>query len=77
MNKQEIERVSALDERRQLQIKNQITAIDRLLDGETTYDAAMRSLHETLALTQQDLAAANVTITNLRGELGTTASKEV
>ena len=62
-----MEEVRLLDLRRQAQIENQVAAINRLLEGDATYDTEMRILHEQLAEAKVQLAEAKVRIAELEG----------
>lgn len=57
-----------LDQRRQAQIANQISTIDRLLEG-ATYEGELATLHEQLADTQVRLMMAEHQLRVLRGEV--------
>lgn len=70
------EQVNEIDRRRQLQIKNQIGIIDRLLEGDSSYDDEMRVLNETLATTQQDLEAALRRVAELERGMAAAAQKK-
>lgn len=61
--------VEALDQRRQHQIKNQVATIDRLLEGDSTYDDEMRVLHEHLAAAQEERDSLQKRLDALEAEL--------
>lgn len=62
--------IDDLDQRRQKQIDNQRSSIDRLLGG-STYDAEMENLHRELADWQARAEKAELELRILRGEGGT------
>lgn len=55
-----------LDNRRRLQITNQIASINRLMEGGRTYDDEMQILHEQLADCQAKLVDAMLECKRLR-----------
>lgn len=57
--------VNELDRRRQAQIANQVEIINRLFDGEATYDSEMAEAQRLLAVAQVDLEIANRRIAEL------------
>jgi hypothetical protein len=69
MTDEEMQKVQDQDLRRQHQIQNQSKAIDRLLDGENTYSAEMKTLHEMLAKCQLGRDTAVRQLAQLQAEL--------
>lgn len=60
-------RADELDRRRQHQIENQVSTINRLLNG-VTYEEEIRSLHEELAAAQTERDAALEELRLLKGD---------
>lgn len=60
--KAQLDAAQALDRRRQNQIQNQVRIIDRLMEGDATYDKAFQAL-------QDELLDAQETIEALRAQL--------
>lgn len=69
------DQVAELDVRRQRQIDNQIATIDRLLEGDHTYDDEMRTLHEGLATAQAERDALQTRLDEVEAELSAALGK--
>jgi DNA-binding transcriptional MerR regulator len=70
------EQVNELDRRRQMQITNQVASIDRLLEGDATYDSEMKKLHEDLADSQQREELLQRRVAELEAELAEHGPRE-
>ena len=63
------DQVGELDARRQHQITNQIGTINRLLEGDSSYDQEMKTLHEALATVQAERDALQKRLDESEAEL--------